>query len=72
MAAKAIKCSRIGGRIVLVGVLTGLSGQVPTVALMSRQQTPHGKRWQQNSSKRNDRRPEHDGPAARDRRCVSL
>jgi hypothetical protein len=42
VAAKAIKCSRIGGRIVLVGVLTGLSGQVPTVALMSRQQTPHG------------------------------
>jgi NADPH:quinone reductase-like Zn-dependent oxidoreductase len=39
---QSIKATRIGGRIVLVGVLTGLSGQVPTVALMGRQQTLHG------------------------------
>ena len=37
-----MKATRIGGHIVLVGVLTGLSGQVPTVALMGRQQTLHG------------------------------
>jgi len=39
---QSIKATRIGGRIVLVGVLTGLSGQVPTLALMGRQQTLHG------------------------------
>jgi len=39
---QSINATRIGGGIVLVGVLTGLSGQVPTVALMGRQQTLHG------------------------------
>jgi NADPH:quinone reductase-like Zn-dependent oxidoreductase len=39
---QSIQATRIGGRIVLVGVLTGLSGVVPTVALMGRQQTLHG------------------------------
>jgi NADPH:quinone reductase-like Zn-dependent oxidoreductase len=39
---QSIRATRIGGHIVLVGVLTGLSGQVPTVALMGRQQTLHG------------------------------
>ena len=39
---QTIKATRIGGHIVLVGVLTGLSGEVPTVALMGRQQTLHG------------------------------
>jgi len=39
---QSIQATRIGGRIALVGVLTGLSGVVPTVALMGRQQTLHG------------------------------
>jgi len=34
----SICATRIGGRIVLVGVLTGTAGQVPTVAIMARQQ----------------------------------
>jgi NADPH:quinone reductase-like Zn-dependent oxidoreductase len=39
---QSMKATRIGGHIVLVGVLTGIAGQVPTVALMGRQQTLHG------------------------------
>ena len=39
---QSIKATRIGGHIILIGVLTGLSGQVPTVAMMGRQQTLHG------------------------------
>lgn len=39
---QSIQATRIGGRLVLVGALTGLSGVVPTVALMGRQQTLHG------------------------------
>lgn len=35
---QSITACRIGGHIALIGVLTGLGGQVPTVALMSRQQ----------------------------------
>jgi NADPH:quinone reductase-like Zn-dependent oxidoreductase len=38
---QSIKAPRIGGHIILIGVLTGLSGQVPTVAMMGRQQTLH-------------------------------
>lgn len=34
---QSIGATRIGGHIVLVGVLTGLSGTVPTVALMGKQ-----------------------------------
>jgi NADPH:quinone reductase-like Zn-dependent oxidoreductase len=37
-----MKATRIGGHIVLIGVLTGIAGQVPTVALMGKQQTLHG------------------------------
>lgn len=39
---QSMKATRIGGHIVIVGVLTGIAGQVPTVALMARQQTLHG------------------------------
>jgi NADPH:quinone reductase-like Zn-dependent oxidoreductase len=39
---QSMKATRIGGHIVMVGVLTGIAGQVPTVALMGRQQTLHG------------------------------
>jgi NADPH:quinone reductase-like Zn-dependent oxidoreductase len=39
---QSMKATRMGGHIVLVGVLTGIAGQVPTVALMGRQQTLHG------------------------------
>jgi NADPH:quinone reductase-like Zn-dependent oxidoreductase len=39
---QSMKATRIGGHIVMVGVLTGISGQVPTAALMGRQQTLHG------------------------------
>lgn len=39
---QSIAATRIGGFIGLIGVLTGISGQVPTVALMSRQQRLHG------------------------------
>jgi NADPH:quinone reductase-like Zn-dependent oxidoreductase len=35
---QSITAARIGGHIALIGVLTGLAGTVPTVALMSRQQ----------------------------------
>ncbi len=33
--AQSIKASRIGGHITLIGVLTGISGEVPTAALFS-------------------------------------
>jgi NADPH:quinone reductase-like Zn-dependent oxidoreductase len=39
---QSIKATRIGGHIVLVGVLTGVSGQVPTALVMGRQQILHG------------------------------
>jgi len=39
---QSMKATRIGGHIVLVGVLTGIAGHVPTAALMGRQQTLHG------------------------------
>jgi NADPH:quinone reductase-like Zn-dependent oxidoreductase len=37
-----MRATRIGGDIVLVGVLTGIQGQIPTAALMGKQQTLHG------------------------------
>lgn len=39
---ESMRATRIGGDIVLVGVLTGIQGQIPTAALMGRQQTLHG------------------------------
>lgn len=39
---QSITACRIGGHIALIGVLTGISGVVPTVAIMSRQQRVHG------------------------------
>jgi D-arabinose 1-dehydrogenase-like Zn-dependent alcohol dehydrogenase len=39
---ESMKATRIGGDIVLVGMLTGIQGQIPTAALMGRQQTVHG------------------------------
>jgi NADPH:quinone reductase-like Zn-dependent oxidoreductase len=39
---EAMKATRIAGDIVLVGVLTGVQGQIPTAALMGKQQTLHG------------------------------
>lgn len=39
---ESMKATRFGGHIVLVGVLTGIQGQIPTAALMGRQQTLHG------------------------------
>jgi NADPH:quinone reductase-like Zn-dependent oxidoreductase len=50
---QSIAACRIGGHIALIGVLTGLSGNVPTVKLMSRQQRLQGvtvgsRRHQQN------------------------
>jgi NADPH:quinone reductase-like Zn-dependent oxidoreductase len=39
---ESMKATRIRGDIVLVGVLTGIQGQIPTAALMGRQQTLHG------------------------------
>ncbi|RUO29256.1 NAD(P)-dependent alcohol dehydrogenase [Aliidiomarina sedimenti] len=39
---QSIQATRIGGHISLIGVLTGISGEVPTVALMARQQKLHG------------------------------
>lgn len=35
--AQSIEACRIGGSIVLIGVLTGMGGEVPTAALMSKQ-----------------------------------
>jgi NADPH:quinone reductase-like Zn-dependent oxidoreductase len=40
--AQSIAACRIGGRIALIGVLTGISGEVPTAALMGRQQRLSG------------------------------
>ena len=40
--AQSITAARIGGHIALIGVLTGRSGEVPTAALMARQQTLKG------------------------------
>ena len=39
---ESMRATRIGGDIVLVGVLTGIQGQIPTAALMGKQQTLHG------------------------------
>ncbi len=39
---QSIKACRIGGHISLIGVLTGASGEVPTAAMMSRQQRLQG------------------------------
>ncbi len=39
---QSIRATRIGGRIVLIGVLTGISGSIPTAAIMGKQQTIHG------------------------------
>ena len=36
--AQSIAACRIGGRIALIGVLTGIAGEVPTAAFMNRQQ----------------------------------
>ncbi|WP_066341331.1 zinc-dependent alcohol dehydrogenase family protein [Azohydromonas lata] len=35
--AQSIEAVRIGGRIALIGILTGMAGEVPTLALMARQ-----------------------------------
>ncbi|MBN3766135.1 NAD(P)-dependent alcohol dehydrogenase [Burkholderia sp. Ac-20365] len=40
--AQSIRACRIGGHIALIGVLTGISGEVPTVDLMRRQQKLQG------------------------------
>ncbi|AMV45511.1 zinc-dependent alcohol dehydrogenase family protein [Paraburkholderia caribensis] len=40
--AQSIQACRIGGHIALIGVLTGLAGQVPTAELMRRQQKLQG------------------------------
>jgi threonine dehydrogenase-like Zn-dependent dehydrogenase len=34
---QSIRATRVGGHIALIGVLTGLEGQVPTVELMRKQ-----------------------------------
>ncbi|MGX5913781.1 zinc-dependent alcohol dehydrogenase family protein [Aliidiomarina sp. Khilg15.8] len=39
---QSIQATRIGGHIALIGVLTGASGDVPTAALMARQQRLQG------------------------------
>ena len=39
---QSIKATRIGGRIVLIGVLTGISGMIPTIAIMGKQQRIQG------------------------------
>ncbi len=39
---QSIKATRIGGRIILIGVLTGISGSIPTVAIMSKHQRIQG------------------------------
>ncbi|RKP48354.1 zinc-dependent alcohol dehydrogenase family protein [Trinickia fusca] len=39
---QSIRACRIGGHIALIGVLTGIAGQVPTVELMLRQQKLQG------------------------------
>lgn len=40
--AQSIQATRIGGHIALIGVLTGASGEVPTAAMMARQQRLQG------------------------------
>lgn len=40
--AQSIAAGRVGARIALIGVLTGIKGEVPTAALMGRQQRLHG------------------------------
>jgi NADPH:quinone reductase-like Zn-dependent oxidoreductase len=40
--AQSIQAARVGGHIALIGVLTGRAGEVPTGALMARQQTLQG------------------------------
>jgi len=40
--AQSITATRVGGHIALIGILTGLGGPVPTVALMARQQRLQG------------------------------
>ena len=40
--AESINASRVGGHIALIGVLTGLSGEVPTAALFTRNITVSG------------------------------
>jgi NADPH:quinone reductase-like Zn-dependent oxidoreductase len=40
--AQSIRACRIGGHIALIGVLTGIAGQVPTAELMRRQQKLQG------------------------------
>ena len=39
---QSIKATRIGGRIILIGVLTGINGSIPTVAIMGKQQRIQG------------------------------
>lgn len=40
--SQSIEAARIGGHIALIGVLTGVAGEVPTFMLMARQQRLHG------------------------------
>lgn len=40
--AQSIPATRVGGHIALIGILTGLGGEVPTAALMVRQQRLQG------------------------------
>lgn len=40
--AQSIAAARIGGRITLIGVFTGISGEVPTAAIMGKQLTVQG------------------------------
>lgn len=40
--AQSIQAARIGGHIALIGVLTGVAGEIPTAALMARQQRLQG------------------------------
>lgn len=40
--AQSITACRIGGHIALIGILTGIAGDVPTVALMAKQQRLQG------------------------------
>jgi NADPH:quinone reductase-like Zn-dependent oxidoreductase len=39
---ESIKATRIGGRIILIGVLTGIGGSIPTVAIMGKHQRIQG------------------------------
>ena len=40
--AQSVEAVRVGGHISLIGVLTGISGEVPTAALMAKQARLHG------------------------------